>query len=136
MTAFLDTNILIYAVGTEESEVEKRRIARGIIMAGNCALSMQTLQEFIWRSTRPHKGPKLDVETALRFVDEWRSFSVQETTLELLDEGLALLRRHQFNFWDAMIVAAARAQGCDILYTEDMQNGRIIDGLRIVNPFG
>ena len=52
-----------------------------------------------------------------------------------MDAGIEILERCKTSFWDAMIIAAARAQGCDVLYSEDLQDGRIIDGMRIVNPF-
>ena len=55
--------------------------------------------------------------------------------MPLFEDAMTLLQRYQLSFWDSTIVAAARAQGCDILYTEDMQDGRIIDRLRIVSPF-
>jgi predicted nucleic acid-binding protein len=38
-------------------------------------------------------------------------------------------------YWDSAIVAAALALGCRELYTEDMQNGLVINGLRLINPF-
>ena len=44
-------------------------------------------------------------------------------------------RLHQLSFWDALIVRAAIASACTIIYSEDMQAGRTIDGLRLVNPF-
>lgn len=69
------------------------------------------------------------------FLEGWRRFPIRETTLDLLDLGFEIQARHRFSFWDSMIVAAARAQGCDILWSEDMDDGRIVDGMRIANPF-
>ena len=57
------------------------------------------------------------------------------TTLPLLDPGFEIQRRHHFSFWDSMIVAAARAQGCDVLWSEDMDDERIVEGMRVANPF-
>ena len=65
----------------------------------------------------------------------WRRFPVQETTLELLDLGFEIQARHRFSFRDSMIVAAARAQGCEMLWSEDMDDGRIVEGMRVANPF-
>ncbi len=53
----------------------------------------------------------------------------------MLDNAISLQARTGYSIRDSLIVAAAQALGCTILYTEDMQDGRIIDGLRIVNPF-
>jgi predicted nucleic acid-binding protein len=93
------------------------------------------LQEFLYQATRPGKGHSIPREIAIGFVDQWRRFPIQETTLALLDEGLAIQARHRFSHWDSMIVAAAKAQGCNVLWTEDMDDGRIVDGMRIANPF-
>jgi predicted nucleic acid-binding protein len=135
MRAFLDTNVLIYSVSTLPEERPRRDRARGLLASADWAISVQVLQEFIRQSTRASRTGALSLDQALEFVSVWRAFPVQETTLNLLDQGVELLRRHRFSFWDAMIVAAAIAQGCEILYTEDMQHGRIVEGTHIVDPF-
>jgi predicted nucleic acid-binding protein len=135
MRAFLDTNILIYSVSRTLSEFPKRDRARELIATGTCALSVQVLQEFYAQITRPTRKTPLGSAEALDLIRTWRRFPVQETTLALLDSGFEMLARHRFSFWDSMIVAAAKAQGCSVLWTEDMDDGRIIDGMRIANPF-
>jgi predicted nucleic acid-binding protein len=135
LTAFLDTNVLIYAVSNVPREAAKRERARRLIDEGDIALSMQVLQEFYYQATRPTRPNPLPPDVAAGFVEQWRRFKVQETTLGLLDLGLEIEARHRFNFWDCMIIAAARAQGCGVLWTEDMDDGRIVDGIRIANPF-
>jgi predicted nucleic acid-binding protein len=126
LTAFLDTNVLLYAVSRVPADAEKRERAWTLIDGGGLALSMQVLQEFYYQATRPTRIDTLTDEEAMAFVGKWRRFPVQETTLQ---------RRHRFSFWDSMIVAAARAQGCEMLWTEDMDDRRIVDGTRIANPF-
>ena len=135
MRAFLDTNVLLYAISRIPDEGAKRARAWELIDGGKVALSLQVLQEFYYQATRPNARNPLPTEIARGFVDEWRRFPVQETTLALLDSGFEIQTRHRFSFWDSMIVAAAKAQGCDMLWTEDMDDGRIIDGMRIANPF-
>jgi predicted nucleic acid-binding protein len=135
LNAFLDTNILLYAVSTRPGDEAKRARAWSLIDAGGVALSLQVLQEFYYQATRPTRPERLTDQNAREFVQRWRRFPVQETTLALLDLGFEIQRRHRFNFWDCMIIAAARAQGCDMLWTEDMDDGRIVDGMRIANPF-
>ena len=136
MTGFLDTNVLLYAVSLTAEEETKRGRAWELIDRGDIALSVQVLQEFYVQATRPTRPDRLTSDAALEFIEKWRRFPVQETTLALLDLGFELQRRHRFSHWDSMIVAAARAQGCDILWSEDMDHGRLIDGMRIGNPFG
>lgn len=116
-------------------EHAKAERARALIEAGDLALSMQVLQEFYWQATKPHRSWAVSFETAQDLIDSWRRFPIQETTLALLNLGFAIQARHRFSFWDSMIVAAARAQGCDVLWSEDMDDGRIVDGMRIANPF-
>ena len=135
MTAFVDTNVLLYAVSAAPEEEVKRVRAWALIDGGDLALSVQVLQEFYAQATRPTREDRMTPETAGAFVEKWRRFPVQETTLALLDLGLDVQRRHRFSFWDSMIVAAARAQGCEILWSEDMDDGRMVDGMRIANPF-
>lgn len=53
----------------------------------------------------------------------------------MLDAARYVEQQTNYSWWDCLIVAAAIAQGCDTLATEDMQHGRVLDGLRIVNPF-
>ena len=135
LTAFLDTNILLYAVSRLPAEQLKRERAWSLIDAGDLALSLQVLQEFYVQATRPSRVDPLTHKQALDFMEKWRRFPVQETTLELLDAGFRMHAKHRFSFWDSMIVAAAKAQGCDVLWTEDMGDGRIVDGMRIADPF-
>ena len=136
MTVFLDTNVLIYAaLEAADEEGFKRERARALLKRDDVALSIQVLQEFVNQVTHPRRPHPLSWDTTIAHVEVLRQFPVQETTLGLLEHGIDLARRHNFSFWDAMIVAAAIAQGCDTLYSEDLQHGRTIEGLRIVDPF-
>lgn len=65
----------------------------------------------------------------------WLRFQVQDITPALVVAALDLKSRYGFSYWDAAILAAALAQGCGQLYSEDMSHGQIIEGLRIVDPF-
>ena len=129
MSAFIDTNVLIYAQGTGP----KSETAREAILAGG-KISVQVLNEFAAVLRRKFRlewdqiaDAVADVRAALGPV---RPVDI-ETHLHALD----LARAHGFNFYDALIVAAALGAGCDRLLTEDLQGGRRINGLTIVNPF-
>ena len=135
MTAFLDTSVLLYSISDVPEEQAKAARARTLIAAGDVVLSVQVLQEFYWQSTKPHRSWAVPSGVAQELIEGWRRFPVQETTLALLDYGFDIQARHRFSHWDSMIIAAARAQGCDVLWTEDMDDGRIVDGMRIANPF-
>ena len=135
MASFLDTNILIYAVGLETANARKIEIANALLDGGACVLSVQTLQEFFAQATRPSRKTPLPAKDAADFVVGWTRFTIIENTTAVLQHALALTLQHRFSLWDASIIAAAIAGGCDVLYTEDMQHGREVEGVRIVNPF-
>ncbi len=129
MTAFIDTNVLTYAHGSGA----KGEAARQVILAGG-VISVQVLNEFAavlrrkFRLEWPVIADALaDVRTALG--------PVRPVDVEIHLHAVALASAHGFSFYDALIVASALAAGCDTLLTEDLQAGRRVDGLTIVNPF-
>lgn len=129
MSAFFDTNVLVYAQQTGR----KADRARALFIGGG-KLSVQVLNEFAAVSRRKQRRDWRAIEEAI------------DDVLAVVDPPLALtLDMHTaartfaeddgISFYDALIVAAAVGAGCDTLYTEDMQHGRRIGGLAIVNPF-
>ncbi len=132
---FLDTNILIYAALDDIDDQNKRNRAIRLIDEGSCALSVQVLNEFVVQSTHTKRQNALELDQALAYVKTWLRFPIQELTLQLFERAAFVMQLGGFSWWDSLIVAAAQAQGCDILYSEDMQHGRIIEGLKIVDPF-
>ena len=131
MTAFLDTNILIYAQGGGR----KSEVARQAILAGG-VISVQVLNEFaavLRRKFRFEWGVIAEAIADARIaLDPVRPIDVAIHTEAL---ALALARSHGFSFYDSLIVASALEAGCDTLLTEDLQTGRRIAGLTIVDPF-
>jgi predicted nucleic acid-binding protein len=72
---------------------------------------------------------------AAGLIEKWTRFEVQPMTLDILMAALDIKARCRLSTWDSTVVAAALALGCRELYTEDMQHGLTIDGLRLINPF-
>ena len=68
-------------------------------------------------------------------IETWLRFKVQETSVAIMTGALEIKAQHGLSYWDAAIVAAARALGCRELYSEDMTHGREIDGVTIIDPF-
>lgn len=132
---FLDTNILLYSISRAPAEAEKRTRAIALIDEGDCALSVQVLQEFYVQATRATRPDPLPHDLAVGLIRAWKRFPVQETTTAVLDGALEITAAHGFSFWDSAILAAARAQGCRELMSEDMSHGREVEGLVILNPF-
>jgi predicted nucleic acid-binding protein len=129
VSAFFDTNILVYAQQTGA----KADRARALFADGG-KLSVQVLNEFTAVSRRKLRTEWREIaeaiSDALALVDPPLALS-----LNLHAAARALAEDHRLSFYDALIVASAIEAGCDILYSEDMQHGRIIGGLAIVNPF-
>ena len=135
MTSFLDTNVLLYGVSTAPAELPKRKIADSIISRPGCVVSFQVLQEFYAQATRRSRPRSLTPAQAREVLETYLRFPVVDGTWPLIERALAIEAKTNFAYWDCAVIAAALAGGCDVLYTEDMQHGREIGTLRIVNPF-
>lgn len=129
MKAFFDTNILVYAA---TSDAKKQQAAECLGRGG--VASVQVLNEFVHVARRKlrHDWPQIELALGL-FRDSLED--VVPVTLDTHTGAILLARDHGLSFYDALIVVAAIEAGCDILYSEDMQHGRAIGGLAIVNPF-
>ena len=132
---FLDTNVLLYSISRDPGEAVKRERATALLELDGGALSVQVLQEFYVQATRSSRSDPLSHEIAAGLIATWLRFAVQEITLSILTEALAVKAAHGFSYWDSAIIVAARALGCRELYTEDMTHGRQIEGVMIINPF-
>ena len=132
----VDTNVLLYAALPLPEEAEKHRIAVQLLRADDLALSTQVLQEFYHQSTRPTRPYPLSADEAVRFLTPLiAELPVQPVTLELFQLALDICQRFQLSYWDAAILAAARAMGCDAVYSEDLSDQQDYAGLRVINPF-
>ena len=132
---FVDTNILIYTVSPSIEEADKRRRAQNLLLEGDLAVSFQVLQEFYVQVTRPGRTDALTHSQALRFIESIRGFPVQDITLAVFRNAVSISRRFRLSYWDGAILAAARACGCEAVYTEDLSDEQDYDGLRVINPF-
>ena len=130
MSRFFDTNILVYAF----LDTEKRSRALEVLSEGG-VISVQVLNEFTNVARKKHQRTWLDIEAALEVIHD-RLPDVVPIAAQTHAAAIALARDHGFAFYDALIVAAAIEAGCDTLLSEDMQDGRMIGGLAIRNPFG
>ena len=132
--SFLDTNVLLY---TDSSDAPtKRKRALELLgehrLARTGVVSLQVLQEYFVGATRKLA---VDVAVARRKVELFANYHVVILDVEDVLAAIDLHRLHQVSFWDGLIVRAAKEGGCSVLYSEDLQDGRTIDGVRIVNPF-
>ena len=133
--SFFDTNVIIY--GDDKASPLKQRRALELLAdhrrARSGVVSLQVLQEYFVAVTRKLQ---LDARTARRKVELLAEFDVAAPEVTDILAAIDLHRLHGFSFWDALILRSAKQSGCSVLYSEDLQSQREMDGLRIVNPFG
>jgi predicted nucleic acid-binding protein len=130
-SAFLDTNVLIYAVVKNDARSE---IAEELLATGG-VVSVQVFNEFAATARRKLGMSWGDVAEAL---DAIRVLcpSPRAISMETHDAAVKIARAHGFHIYDALIVASALAADCETLYTEDLQDGQVIEErLTIRNPF-
>jgi len=132
--SFFETNILVYT--DDKSATTKRRRALDLLAehrrAGTGVVSLQVLQEYFVTVTRKLH---VDARIARRKVELLAEFDVAQLEVADILAAIDLHRLHSFSFWDALVLRAAKQTGCGVLFTEDMQEARDVDGVRIVNPF-
>ena len=129
MTAFFDTNVLVYA----QEPGTKGDTARRVLMDGGI-ISVQVLNEFANVLRRKFRLEWNIVAAAVADVRELFE-TIRPVDIETHEAAMALTEAHGFSFYDSLIVAAALQAGCETLLTEDLQAGRRIGSLVIVNPF-
>lgn len=134
----VDTNILIYAA--DPASKDRHRLAgelvKRLVDAGSFVLSVQVLNEFYYVSTRPHKPPHLSHSEARTVIEHLAlSATVFPLTRDATFLALDAVGEHGLSFWDALIWAVAKENSVPVIYTEDFQHGREIEGVHFQNPF-
>jgi len=133
---FADTNVLLYAISRDPKESAKAARANEILSSREIGLSAQVLQEFYVQATRETRTDRLTQEQAAALVDTFRRFPIQETTVSIVVSAMATQQRFAISYWDAAILEAARALGCQVVLSEDLNDGQDYAGVRVENPFG
>jgi predicted nucleic acid-binding protein len=127
---FFDTNVLLYLLSGDDAKADRAEKT----LASGGVISIQVLNEFAAVAARKLKMPLVEIREVLTtFRAVCKIVPLGEETH---DKGLELAERYGLSIYDAMIVASALLAGCETLWSEDMQDGQIIDrSLRIRNPF-
>jgi predicted nucleic acid-binding protein len=134
-SVLIDTNILVYAF--DPRDIERQEQAFLILShledrALGC-LSVQCLSEFL---SVVLSKKILDINEAIQKVAEWPLvFPVFDLTPQIVLEAARGLREYQLSYYDAQIWACARLNQVPMIFSEDFQNGQILEGVRFVNPF-
>jgi len=132
--SFVDSNIWVYAFVTESVPTRKGAVAQQLVARTGLAVSTQVINEVCCYLVVKARAEEARIVKHISAF--YQSCCVVELNQPILLGASALRPRYSFSFWDSMIVAAALAVHARILYSEDMQDGLIVNGtLRIVNPF-
>ena len=131
---FIDTNILIYM--QSGMSPAKMKISRTLFEKSSSdhlvVLSTQVLQEFYVAMTRKLNHDPMTIKNILVLFDDFEVVTINSIIIfDAIDTSVL----HQLSFWDSLIICAASASHCKVIYTEDLNHGQVIRGVEIVNPF-
>lgn len=132
---FVDTNVLLYAVSRAPEERDKAAVARDLLRRRDLVLSVQVLQEFYLQATRAGRTDRLRHDQAVRLVESFCRYPVQELTVAIVRASLVTRARWELSYWDAAILEAARSSGCNVVLSEDLSDQQDYGGIRVENPF-
>jgi len=132
---FVDTSILLHAISRDRAELDKAKRANDILADRDLALSVQVLQEFYVQATRASRPDAIGHSQAVRLIESFRRFPVQDVTGGIMMAALDARQRFQLSYWDAAIIEAARVIGCAQVLSEDLHDGQDYAGVQVTNPF-
>ena len=128
---FLDTNVVVYFYTS--TEPDKKRKSAELLLQYDCIISTQVLNElsnvlskkyhFSWKEIASVHSELINV------------FDVHVVTSLTIAKAIAFAEKYGYSYYDSLILSAANETESSILYSEDFQNGQIIEGMKIVNPF-
>lgn len=133
---FVDTNVLLYAY--DEGAGERRSMAIDLVerlgTSRRGAISVQVLQEFYVNVTRKCAVPLTasSAQSRLRVLSRW---AVHTPAGHDVVAAASLADSHQLSFWDSMILLSASRMRCEVLWSEDLNTGQVIEGVEIRSPF-
>ena len=134
--AFIDTNIIIYAYDVTAGK--KHETARTILTdlwdSGLGVISTQVLQEFFVSVVQKIPKP-IDKQQAKEIVRDFLKWHLVVNTGDSIIDAIDICLRFGYSFWDSMIIEAAIKGGAAILISEDLQDGQVVSGVTIRNPF-
>ena len=132
---FFDTNVLVYA--QDDSNPEKQRIAIELITHAlevnhDGCISTQVLQEFCNTMCKKTRRTKEEIDGML---DGFRELLKTDVTVDLVRHALDVKDEYGIQYYDALIVSAAERLGCSEIVSEDLNDGQLFRGMKVINPF-
>jgi predicted nucleic acid-binding protein len=130
----IDTNILVYSI--DNTAGPRHSLALEILDRApeqDCWLTLQALSEFFVVVTRKNMVPR--AEAAAQITDWLQIFPAAAASNTAVISALRLATAGRASYWDALLIATAAEAECNVVLTEDLQDGATIDSVRIHNPF-
>jgi predicted nucleic acid-binding protein len=133
---FVDTNVLVYAFDKSHSAKQRaaQRLLNELIEQDRLRVSTQVLQELYVTLTRK-AARRCSSEEALAVVEDLAAWPLMVVDYAAIRAAVRLSDQATLSFWDALVVVAAARSGAAVLYTEDLNDGQEILGVRVSNPF-
>ena len=130
---FLDTNILVYSLDQSDAGKQKqsRRLIKSLSAENSGVISTQVMQEFYVAATAKLGADPLLIKDILRSLERFETVVVSPM---LIKDAIDCAIINRIPFWDALIVVSAESAHCETLWTEDLNHGQVIRGVRIENP--
>lgn len=133
MTFAIDTNVFVYAVGSGDRRNAPARNLVELAFTCDAVVPVQVLAEF---NNVCRRKAVLTANAAIARTTEWQTlFVVPQTSAANVISAADAARRYGIQYFDALILTVAKEAGATVLLSEDMHDGALYDGVRIVNPF-
>ena len=132
---FIDTNVAVYAYDSSagDKQTTAQQVLREAAATREGVISVQVLGEFFHATVTRKNLLTIDkARVALAALRRLEVVRVEETTV---DQAIDFHERFQLRYWDALILATAKLNGCVLIVSEDLNEGQDYDGVTVVNPF-
>ena len=134
---FLDTNVFVYSFDTAARAKARKaqELINEALTSRKGVISYQVVQEFFNVAFRRFAKPMNPAEAQRYMGTVFRSILMIHSSEALYTTAIRITNEHRISWYDSLIVAAALEGECAVLYSEDLQHGRTLEGLEIQNPF-
>lgn len=134
---FIDTNVFVHSFDDRQPEKKERSLAliQAGLQDGTAVISTQVIQEFLNVATQKFAVPMKPEDSKLYVRLVLNPLCQIYPNLALYETSLDLQAENRYSFYDSLIIAAAIQGGCDFLFSEDLQDGQELRGVKIINPY-
>lgn len=132
--SFIDSNLIVYANDRRDPEKQDKALVliKELMISGTGVISTQVLQEYanvaLNKLNQSH-------DVVLRQLSLLESFEVIQISSAMVKRAVEIKIAYLVSFWDASIISAAEYADCDVIYSEDLNNGQFYSGIKMQNPF-